>query len=112
MQKTHSLGLINRTYPSDGEFDPNNTKTQWERFANYVTHLNKESSSNTQYKLVFLARHAEGWHNVAEKIFAQCWDVCMMLQTEEFADKLSVTGLNKMAMEQSPGKTQRSLPKV
>ncbi|KAI0894661.1 phosphoglycerate mutase-like protein [Annulohypoxylon nitens] len=66
---TSNYGLINRTYPTDDEFDPANKKTQWERFAYYVNTLNRDCDKNTQYKVLFMARHGEGYHNAAESYY-------------------------------------------
>ncbi|KAE8150079.1 histidine phosphatase superfamily [Aspergillus avenaceus] len=64
---TTNFGLINRTYPSDG--DGGYTRTQWERFYNQVTELNRQSPSHINYKVLFLGRHGEGWHNAAEDYY-------------------------------------------
>ncbi|GME21826.1 putative phosphoglycerate mutase protein [Neofusicoccum parvum] len=70
-----NLGLINRTYPTDGSFDPAGQKTQWERFANYVSSLNRNASANVQYKVLIMGRHGEGDHNVAESFYGTpAWD--------------------------------------
>ncbi|KAI1633706.1 histidine phosphatase superfamily [Biscogniauxia mediterranea] len=64
-----NFGLINRTYPTDSQFDPQNKRTQWERFAYYVDTLNRDSDSNSQYKVLFMGRHGEGYHNAAESFY-------------------------------------------
>ncbi|KAI0378914.1 phosphoglycerate mutase-like protein [Hypomontagnella monticulosa] len=64
-----NYGLINRSYPTDDKFDPNGEKTQWERFAYYVNTLNRDSGKNTQYKVLFMGRHGEGYHNAAESYY-------------------------------------------
>lgn len=70
-----NLGLINRTYPTDDSFDPSGKKTQWERFANYVSSLNSNAASNEQYKVLIMGRHGEGFHNVAESYYGTpAWD--------------------------------------
>lgn len=68
-QTTSNYGLINQTYSTDAEFDQDGTKTQWERFEYYVNTLNSEADSKTQYKVLFLARHGEGYHNAAETYY-------------------------------------------
>ncbi|XXH03816.1 hypothetical protein Hte_010222 [Hypoxylon texense] len=60
------LGLINRTYKTDAVFDPNGSKTQWERFVYFVEHQNQLEQGKVQYKIVFLIRHGQGYHNVKE----------------------------------------------
>ncbi|KAI1861666.1 uncharacterized protein JN550_010736 [Neoarthrinium moseri] len=64
-----NYGLINQTYPTDAKFDVDGTKTQWQRFEYYVNTLNVEADSKTQYKVLFFARHGEGYHNAAETFY-------------------------------------------
>ncbi|KAL7796112.1 histidine phosphatase superfamily [Trichoderma ceciliae] len=66
-----NFGLINRTYPSDANFDPHHKKTQWQRFANYVDSLNHKcgKSKTVNFKVLFMGRHGEGWHNAAETFY-------------------------------------------
>ncbi|KAN0121770.1 phosphoglycerate mutase-like protein [Hyaloscypha variabilis] len=64
-----NFGLINQTYPADAQFDPTGQKSQWERFENQVFRLNLQSPSNVQYKVLFIGRHGEGYHNAAETYF-------------------------------------------
>ncbi|KAE8447826.1 hypothetical protein EG329_010055 [Mollisiaceae sp. DMI_Dod_QoI] len=64
-----NFGLINQTYPADSQFDPKDQKSQWQRFANQVFRLNLEAPSNIQYKVLFIGRHGEGFHNAAESYF-------------------------------------------
>jgi hypothetical protein len=75
-QAQTSLGLIPRPYVSDSNSDPSSSKTQWERFFHYVQYLNQHSGSDVSYKVLFLARHGEAYHNVAEKYYGtDCWNV-------------------------------------
>ncbi|KAK4446058.1 histidine phosphatase superfamily [Podospora aff. communis PSN243] len=60
------LGLTSRSYETDPFFDPNHQKTEWERFAHYLDHLNKTAPENVSYKLIYAARHGQGYHNVKE----------------------------------------------
>ncbi|KAL8760477.1 MAG: hypothetical protein Q9184_003341 [Pyrenodesmia sp. 2 TL-2023] len=64
-----NFGLINRTYPTDAKYDPKGKKTQWQRFANQVFRLNREAPPGTQYKLLYMGRHGEGYHNAAESYY-------------------------------------------
>lgn len=64
-----NFGLINRTYATDATYDPNGQKTQWQRFENQIFRLNRESGRKVQYKLVFMGRHGEGYHNAAESYY-------------------------------------------
>ena len=74
------MGLIQRDYPTDKEFDPSKNRTQWERFEYYVDWLNSKSSLTAKkYKVIYFQRHAEGWHNVAEKYYGRkCFNVRIM----------------------------------
>ncbi|KAI9690894.1 MAG: hypothetical protein M1822_008514 [Bathelium mastoideum] len=64
---TTNFGLINRTYPSDSS----NTAslTQWQRFARQVSHLNRASPHNINYRVLFFGRHGEGYHNAAQTFY-------------------------------------------
>jgi len=74
------MGLINRSYETDAAFDPSGQKTQWERFAYHVKSLNERASPGTQYKVLYLARHGEGYHNIALSYYGtDCWDVGVFL---------------------------------
>ncbi|KAJ5777338.1 hypothetical protein N7520_000584 [Penicillium odoratum] len=64
-----NFGLLNRTYPTDRELKHSESLTQWERFYNQVEKLNDESSSDVEYKVLFLGRHGEGWHNAAQDYY-------------------------------------------
>ncbi|KAH8697300.1 histidine phosphatase superfamily [Talaromyces proteolyticus] len=64
-----NFGLLNRTYDADS---PQFTKTltQWERFYRQVEYLNKNGKRHgVEYKVLFLGRHGEGWHNAAESYY-------------------------------------------
>ncbi|KAK3291873.1 histidine phosphatase superfamily [Chaetomium fimeti] len=61
------LGLIDQVYETDEAFDPQREKHGWERFAHYLGHLNKTGGGKTVYKLLYAARHGEGYHNVKER---------------------------------------------
>ncbi|KAH6674129.1 histidine phosphatase superfamily [Halenospora varia] len=76
-----NFGLIDRSYDSDPHADPDGTKTQWERFEHEVARLNRESGSKTQYKVLYMGRHGEGYHNVAEAFYgSRDWDCYWSLQ--------------------------------
>ncbi|RVD88949.1 uncharacterized protein DFL_003113 [Arthrobotrys flagrans] len=59
-----NFGLINRTYPTDDESSAK--LTQWQRFNHYVDKLNHGSGRNVEYRLLFIGRHSEGFHNAEE----------------------------------------------
>lgn len=60
-----ALGLLDRTY--DTVEDLSVPLTQWQRFERLIEHLNRKSVNTTQHKVIFVARHGEGVHNVKEK---------------------------------------------
>lgn len=66
---TTNFGLIDRAYPTDGGVEG---ETHWQRFARYVDDLNAaalETGSGAHYKVLFMGRHGEGDHNVAEAYY-------------------------------------------
>jgi broad specificity phosphatase PhoE len=66
-QTATNFGLINRTYPTDNECD--RSFTQWQKLEFYVNSLNLRSGKDVDYKVLFLGRHGEGYHNVAETYY-------------------------------------------
>ncbi|KAK5334481.1 putative phosphoglycerate mutase pmu1 [Exophiala xenobiotica] len=80
-----NFGLVQRPYDSD-ESLPNNGQgmTPWQRFENHITSLNhaakrkrdgSEDGGHVQYKLLFLGRHGNGYHNIAERHYGnEAWD--------------------------------------
>ncbi|KAK7404104.1 putative phosphoglycerate mutase pmu1 [Neonectria punicea] len=81
-----NFGLVNRTYTTDpkhkSEGFKDGYKTQWERFEKYVDHLNRKAPKDTQYKVLVMGRHGEGWHNAAETYYGTpAWNCYWSLQT-------------------------------
>ncbi|KAI0137950.1 phosphoglycerate mutase-like protein [Hypoxylon sp. NC0597] len=69
------LGLVNRTYETDAIFDPEGKKTQWERLVHHLDHQNEQGRGKVSYKLFFVIRHGEGFHNVKEaEVGRDAWD--------------------------------------
>lgn len=80
-----NFGLVQRSYDSDENL-PNKGRdmTAWQRFENHITTLNRaeerkrhgsEEGGHTQYKLIFLGRHGNGYHNIAERYYGrEAWD--------------------------------------
>ncbi|KAI1387904.1 phosphoglycerate mutase-like protein [Hypoxylon trugodes] len=66
---TTNYGLLNRSYLTGDELDPHGAWTQWERFTHFVDTLNRDADKNTQYKVLFMGRHGEGYHNAAESFY-------------------------------------------
>ncbi|KAJ5266868.1 hypothetical protein N7478_009676 [Penicillium angulare] len=49
--------------------------TQWKKFIQDIQELNNLGGGSVQYKVLFLGRHGEGIHNVAEKRYGtKAWD--------------------------------------
>lgn len=69
---------MERSYPTDKRFDPEGVKSLWERFDRWVRYLNKgcRKSETVRYKVLFMGRHGEGWHNAAERFYGTpAWNV-------------------------------------
>jgi broad specificity phosphatase PhoE len=69
--------LIQRNYDTDTETSsPTNTPlSQWQRFSSHIRHVNQGSVTGENVKVLFLGRHGQGWHNVAEtKYGTAAWD--------------------------------------
>ncbi|PNY29543.1 Phosphomutase-like protein 3 [Tolypocladium capitatum] len=66
-----NFGLLNRTYPTDGDSDAEGCETQWQRFARWVDYLNADChrSESVRYKVLVMGRHGQGWHNAAESYY-------------------------------------------
>ncbi|KAF9894529.1 hypothetical protein FE257_006414 [Aspergillus nanangensis] len=70
-----NFGLISRAYDSDPDQDPEKQKSQWDRFGHHVDQLNHDSDQGTNYRVLFMGRHGEGYHNVAEQYYGtKAWD--------------------------------------
>ncbi|KAL6712164.1 putative phosphoglycerate mutase pmu1 [Coniothyrium glycines] len=69
------LGIIDRWYPTDAEFDPDHRKSEWQRLQEYVKSLNAQDPESKRWKVFYLVRHGEGIHNVKEKEYGrEEWD--------------------------------------
>jgi len=70
------LGLLNRAYEIEGTDSAFFRKLQWQKFETWLNHTNENAPPNTVYKALYLGRHGEGEHNVAEaKYGTPMWDV-------------------------------------
>jgi hypothetical protein len=74
------LGLIERSYETDGIIETvgsvGNDKKPWERFRDYVDHLNNQNTASTTYKVLYITRHGLGYHNIFEsKVGRDAWNV-------------------------------------
>jgi len=73
-QTVTNFGLINQTYSTDCGASTN--LTQWQRFNRVLFELNQQAASNVVYKLLFIGRHGEGYHNAAESFYGTpAWNV-------------------------------------
>ncbi|KAK3068619.1 putative phosphoglycerate mutase pmu1 [Teratosphaeriaceae sp. CCFEE 6253] len=66
-QTAANFGLINRTYPATDGLTTN--LTQWQKFEAQVNALNADAPLNTAYKVLFMGRHGEGYHNAAQTFY-------------------------------------------
>ncbi|KAI7552515.1 phosphoglycerate mutase-like protein [Hortaea werneckii] len=62
----YNFGLMNRTY-ADLELAGN--LTQWQKFEAQVQLLNNQAPLNTVFKVLFMGRHGEGFHNAAQDYY-------------------------------------------
>ena len=84
------MGLLDRPYETDATFDPSGQKTQWERLAYHVKSLNEHASQGTQYKVLYLARHGEAYHNIATSYYGTgCWDVGVVFAVTPVGQELT-----------------------
>ena len=95
--------MIDRQYETDSKYDPDRSKTQWQRFEKYVNDLNSKAPDHISYKVLYLGRHGEGYHNVAERYYGTPeWDVRDLLliksQTYGVPDRYRDIGRSLMAM--------------
>lgn len=65
---TTNFGLLNRTYPSDVTIH-NRNPTQWQRFHHQVSLLKSQAPRGTTYKVLYMGRHGDGYHNDAEAFY-------------------------------------------
>jgi hypothetical protein len=74
--------LLDRVYETDEAFDPHREKQSWERFAHYLDHLNETGGGKTVYKLLYTARHGQGYHNVKEReVGTALWEVSFLSES-------------------------------
>ncbi|RAH60994.1 GPI anchored protein [Aspergillus piperis CBS 112811] len=99
---TTNFGLINRTYPSDNPNNDNNLLTQWERFHHHITTLNHLSPPTISYKVLFLGRHGEGYHNAAESYYGTpAWNCYYSLLTGNSTTTWSDADLTPSGIQQA-----------
>ncbi|KAI9371763.1 histidine phosphatase superfamily [Aspergillus egyptiacus] len=64
----NNFGLISRSYDADKDAETKDLSI-WERFYRQLVYLNAHSEKHVSYKLFFMGRHGEGYHNAAEDYF-------------------------------------------
>ena len=73
--KKNLFGLKARTYSSDDSLSKGSESSQWQRFETYLASLNRDAPADTTYRLLFLGRHGQGYHNVGESYYGTTmWD--------------------------------------
>jgi len=77
LQRKQNFGLIDREYGTEERVEE--AKRQWQSFEKYVRDLDEKTEKGVSYKVLFLGRHGQGWHNVAEtKYGTRAWDVSFL----------------------------------
>ena len=72
---TSDFGLLSRSYDTDHTLPANVSTSQWSRFAHKLAALDSDAPATTTFRLLFLGRHGQGNHNVAEAFFGTAaWD--------------------------------------
>lgn len=74
---TSNFGLIPRSYDSDESERKHEEEglTDWQRFNRHLSILNTQAPDGTFYYVLFLARHGQGYHNLAEAFYGTLpWD--------------------------------------
>ncbi|KAJ5124509.1 Histidine phosphatase superfamily clade-1, partial [Penicillium bovifimosum] len=106
------FGLIQQQYSQDGQDLPNaQTGSQWQRFAAHIQRLNA-ANKDQKLKVLFLGRHGEGVHNVAERKYGtKLWDDYWSLQDGDedgnWVDaRLTETGRGQAAIANAAWKQQ------
>jgi hypothetical protein len=69
--------LIEQEFDTDANL-PNKGKglTQWQRFAYKLKVLNEQAAEGEAFKLLYLGRHGQGYHNVASTYYGtNSWQV-------------------------------------
>lgn len=84
------MGLIDQPYPTDEAFDPQRSKQPWERFINLLNSWNESEKGKAAYKLIYVTRHGQGYHNAKESDVGSaewevrsnhCWPIYLIMLT-------------------------------
>jgi hypothetical protein len=118
-----SLGLRERSYPTDDDFwaakgtaPAELGATKWPRFQYYIKQLNSHNPENEQYKILFVVRHGQGLHNVKEtEVGRDEWNVGtprLMTTCSVRSNGSSDIGQSSLVMRKQPGSMRLSRPLV
>ncbi len=73
--KKHAFGIKPRSYPQDASSRNASELSQWQRFEQHLDFLKSNAPTGTTYRLLFLGRHGQGYHNVGEAYYgSEMWD--------------------------------------
>ncbi|KAI9740871.1 MAG: hypothetical protein M1818_004476 [Claussenomyces sp. TS43310] len=88
---TKSFGLISRSYDTDADLSFAEQASQWQRFAHHLSRLPSQTGHKSQYKVLFLGRHGEGYHNVAQEFYGTAaWDGGLIRKYTKFKNAESL----------------------
>lgn len=100
------FGLIERSYSTGA--DTEGALTQWQKFRNHIQWLNEQSAADESVKVLFLGRHGQGYHNVAEtKYGTHAWDCYWSLL--DGADGITWSDANLTAVGQGQARDVNKL---
>ena len=112
-----NFGLINRTYPSDSNIYSDRL-TQWQRFRRQVSQLNRRAPRGVKYKLIYMGRHGNGYHNAAETYYGTpAWNCYWSIRdgngTVRWDDaRITPLGVNQALAVKQFWKTEIELQKI
>ena len=65
-----NFGLIEQDFDTDARlFNKGKDLTQWQRFAYKLKALNEKAAEGEAFRLLYLGRHGQGYHNVASMYY-------------------------------------------
>lgn len=80
---TDSFGLIDKS------------TNAWQNLTSYINNLNAQADSQTAYKLMWMARHGEGWHNYAPTVLGDEAFSCVSLLSSRSASRSDMNHIPK-----------------
>ncbi|KAJ9656388.1 putative phosphoglycerate mutase pmu1 [Neophaeococcomyces mojaviensis] len=101
---TTNFGLISQAYDSDASLPDASQLTDWQRFAHHVSTLNAHAPDHQSYHVLYLARHGQGYHNLAERYYGTgAWDCYYSLLEGDMESKImwADAHLSKLGLEQA-----------